>query len=302
MPQHNGFHAWISIDGQPAPEYSVEVSEDGTNVTCWVASELGKKFSVNWVNKTYYGITGTSGYLSLDGTYAGGRVLYVHDIGKPTEIRGVQADANIRPFVFSALEISDDDGLLGGPSLPDLGLIALKIVPVHIGASKSKAKSRSARPSELAQTLKVHERAKKAVTQQVGLGDAEPAPQSGARVSVTRSGPPVVTFSWRYRPLDILQANDIAPAAASTTLKRKAEDEGSRPTKEARPKTEKEVLKNQSNVSASQSSSSSSLNKKPRVKNEKEDVIDLTQHKSDSKVKTEKTRRTYAKGEVIDLT
>nr|GAT46888.1 predicted protein [Mycena chlorophos] len=263
MPQHNGFHAWISIDGQPSPEYSVEVSEDGTNVTCWVASELGKQFSVNWVNKTYYGITGTSGDLSLDGTKAGGKVLYVHDIGKQMEFRGVRDGADIRPFVFSSLELSDDDELLGGPSLPDLGLITLKINP------------------------------------QVGLGNAEPAPPRGAGVWITPAGPAVVTFSWKYRPLDILRANDIAPAAASTTLKRKAEDEGSRPAKEVRAKTEKAVLKNQSNVSASQSSSNSS--KKPRVKNERHDAIDLTELRT-GKVQTERPRQTYAKGQVIDLT
>nr|GAT46889.1 predicted protein [Mycena chlorophos] len=295
MPQHNGFHAWISIDGQPAPEYSVEVSEDGTNVTCWVASELGKKFS------------DTSPSTAPP---TGGKALYVQDIGtRVAEISGVTDGTNLRPFVFSSLEISDDDSLLGGPSHADLGLIALEIIPVRLGATIPKA---SAGPSALAQKLKVHERAKKAVTQQVGLGQAEPSQPSHVIASAL-AGPTVVKFSWRYRPLDVLRANGIAPpatdaSAAPTTLKRKAEDDGSgsRPAK-----MEKEVFKNKSNVSGSSpSTSNTSTNKKPRVKNEKEDVIDLAQHKSDSKVKTVKTknksqgvaRRTYAKGEVIDLT
>ncbi|KAJ7162089.1 hypothetical protein C8R46DRAFT_1222224 [Mycena filopes] len=49
MLQFKEFSAYITIDGQPAPEYAVEVSEDERTVTCWIASELGKvRFSVDW--------------------------------------------------------------------------------------------------------------------------------------------------------------------------------------------------------------------------------------------------------------
>nr|GAT46899.1 predicted protein [Mycena chlorophos] len=286
MPQHNGFHAWISIDGQPAPEYSVEVSEDGTNVTCWVASELGKKFTVQWTNKTYYGLTATGGYLALDGSALRAGYFLVRCL--------------VATCTFHQTPV-DDDSLLGGPSHPDLGIIALEIVPVHLQAGGIRPQAAApAVPSALAQKLKVHERAKKAVTQQVGLGQAEPSQPSSFVASVD-AGPPVVKFCWRYRPLDILRANGIAPAE-NATLKRKAEDEGSRPAPTLPPKKEKEVLKNKSNVSSS-SNSNTSANKKPRIKDEKQNPIDLTESKP-TKVKKEKTvtRRTYVKGEVIDLT
>lgn len=42
MLQFNEFSAWITIDGQPAPEYAVEVSEDERTVTCWIESKLSR--------------------------------------------------------------------------------------------------------------------------------------------------------------------------------------------------------------------------------------------------------------------
>ncbi|KAF8868743.1 hypothetical protein CPB85DRAFT_1301601 [Mucidula mucida] len=35
--------AWVTIAGKRAEEYGLEISEDGMNATCWIASELGKR-------------------------------------------------------------------------------------------------------------------------------------------------------------------------------------------------------------------------------------------------------------------
>lgn len=45
MVQSNNFSAWIEIEGVPAEEYNVEITEDedeGPVVTCWIASEEAK--------------------------------------------------------------------------------------------------------------------------------------------------------------------------------------------------------------------------------------------------------------------
>ncbi|KAF9260070.1 hypothetical protein L218DRAFT_963008 [Marasmius fiardii PR-910] len=44
----DNFSAWITIDGQALQEYGVDVSQEARTVTCWIASELGKEYEVNW--------------------------------------------------------------------------------------------------------------------------------------------------------------------------------------------------------------------------------------------------------------
>ncbi|KAJ7049705.1 hypothetical protein C8F01DRAFT_1181591 [Mycena amicta] len=294
MPEQNGFNACITIDGVQATEYEVEVSPDQKTVTCWVASELGKKFSVKWWKTSYLG-GATAGFVDLDGNPGGGKIVYPGE-RLPMEVRGLTEGATLKPFIFSSLEITDDDQLLGGPSHSDLGFIKLKITPVAVGKTIPAAATRAA-PSGLSQKLKVHERSKKAVTQQVGLGEAEALPKAAGTTLITYTGPEVVVFTWRYRPLDILRASGVAP-----TLKRKAESEEApapAPTpKEVKPKLE--VLQSKLNVVDTKPKPSS--NKKARrVKNEDGGVIDLSDN--DFKVKAEKKpRRPYVKGEVIDLT
>ncbi|KDQ24311.1 hypothetical protein PLEOSDRAFT_1085546 [Pleurotus ostreatus PC15] len=49
MLQHSDFSAWIETEGVPTQEYNVEITSDaeGPVVTCWIASEEAKTFSVN---------------------------------------------------------------------------------------------------------------------------------------------------------------------------------------------------------------------------------------------------------------
>ncbi|KAF7305833.1 hypothetical protein HMN09_00737300 [Mycena chlorophos] len=222
MLQLNGFNAWITIDNQPVPEYQVDISADQTSVTCWVASELGKNFSVHWQNVSSPG--DVAGYLRMDGQFCAGRITYTGALAQfprpETVVRGVSDGPMLKPFVFSALETSDDDALLAGPAQPDLGLIALKITPVR---SLGQQQEPNDGPWTTLSQQTVHERSKKAVTQQIGLGDAQYDPDGNKPlITVVRTGPDIVLFSWKYRPLDLLRANGIAPPAPAN-LKRKAD-------------------------------------------------------------------------------
>nr|GAT59063.1 predicted protein [Mycena chlorophos] len=49
----NGFSACITIDGRVADGFATTVSPDKKQVTCWIASEVGKNFIVHWRNDTY---------------------------------------------------------------------------------------------------------------------------------------------------------------------------------------------------------------------------------------------------------
>ncbi|KAJ7933800.1 hypothetical protein B0H13DRAFT_1592038 [Mycena leptocephala] len=100
------FSAWVSIEGKVTEEYGVEISEDQKSVTCWIPSELGKKFSVQWKNESYY--HDTRGRVKMDGNYCGGKVIYARKIPKSTFLAGVSDGATLKPFIFSSLELTGE--------------------------------------------------------------------------------------------------------------------------------------------------------------------------------------------------
>ncbi|KAJ7680697.1 hypothetical protein DFH06DRAFT_939276, partial [Mycena polygramma] len=162
MLQWKEFSAWISIDGREPEEYGVEVDEDEKTVTCWIASELGKKFSVHWSNTSY--CHDTRGKVSMDGVPCSSYIIFGGNVPKTRVADGVSEDGiSVKPFMFSSLELTDDDTILGGPSYAELGVIKLAISPVQItdpGVPRPKAPRFLSDP-------KVHERAKKAITQHI---------------------------------------------------------------------------------------------------------------------------------------
>ncbi|KAJ7761011.1 hypothetical protein B0H16DRAFT_557321 [Mycena metata] len=281
MLQLGNFSAWISIDGKAATEYDVEISDDKKTATCWIASELGKRFSVHWVNSSYRG--DTSGHVKMDGNSCGGKIIFGRTLPTTAVKDGVpDGPYAVKPFVFSSLSLTDDDAYLGGGpgtsnQLQDLGLIELSIIPVRVSASRQHA---AANPARDLSALKVHERSKKAVTQQVTLGQSEGLARPLSFSHTTRAGPDLVTFRFKYRPLDILRANGIAPQGTQQ-LKRKASVEVS-VDEDVKPSVKKE--------------------KKPRVgvKYESGGVIDLTE--DDPPVRRKKVKLEGFSGQIIDLT
>ncbi|KAJ7049704.1 hypothetical protein C8F01DRAFT_1238233 [Mycena amicta] len=218
MPRFHDFSAWISIDGAAVPEYDVQTSvEDNLAiVSCWIPSEVGKKFSVKWRNEAHPQDTG--GFVKMDGTRCGGRFILRKVLPHTTEmdgVRTVEGTAGMQPFVFARLTLSDDDVLLDS-SAPheDLGLIELRITPVR-NFFKSEIETPSLAP------LQVHERMKKAVTQQITLGDPLALEKPLPTYKAARSGPDIVKFVFKYRPDDVLRANGITPPMNAENSPRK---------------------------------------------------------------------------------
>ncbi|KAJ7121338.1 hypothetical protein C8R43DRAFT_1033888 [Mycena crocata] len=275
------FSAWISIDGTETPEYDIEMSEDKKTVTCWIASELGKTFSIHWRNSSYH--HDTSGIVKMDGNSCGGQIIYGRTLPRSAVKSGVTVahGSSIKPFMFSSLTLTDDDTYLGGSSHQDLGVIELVIYPVKVSNSRgatSTGKDLSA--------LKVHERSKKAVTQQITLAQPKKLEVPFVFVSAPRSGPDLAKFLFKYRPLDILRANGIAPPQSSKERKASVEPERApTPQKASLLHTPPELKE-----------------KKPRIKREAGGpVIDLTEDRPSKRVKTE-TIQPFIPGEIIDLT
>ncbi|KAJ7873787.1 hypothetical protein B0H14DRAFT_2718835 [Mycena olivaceomarginata] len=262
MLQFREFFAWVSIDGVEAPEY-----------------ELGKEFAVYWRNTSYN--CDTSGLVYMDGNLCGGKIIYARDLPFTVFKDGVRLDAiSIKPFMFSSLEITDDDAILSGPSHQQLGLVELKIQPVKVIESETTSYS----PPSLSHIV-VHERSKKAVTQQITLG--EPAvTMPRAFISTETTGPELVY---------ILRANGIAPLPPQ--LKRKASAEPPRaqtPDDDDADAEEEKMLRERLNALEAKRLKET----KPRVKKEA-DTVDLTQDRK--KVKLER-KQTFVQGEIIDLT
>jgi len=205
MLQSKDFTAWITIEGVDAPEYSVEVSGNQEELSCWIPSEVGKKFAVHWSNISAPGLTG--GGVQVDGHKCGFEAIASETRPISAFMDGIaETDTKTRPFVFAPLELTDDDAYLESASHPNLGLIKLEIWRVDVGGGY--APSVIAVPS----TQKVHERSKKgSMNQQITFGAAvEHAQVQSAQIR--RIGiKPLVTFSFKYRSLDLLRANGIAP-------------------------------------------------------------------------------------------
>ncbi|KAJ7162068.1 hypothetical protein C8R46DRAFT_1193867 [Mycena filopes] len=184
--------AWITVDGQGLPEYDVQISEDEKTVTCWVPSEAGKKFSVCFKASSFsHAIEGS---LTLDGNSCSSAFLRRHSWQFPAEQDGVTDGTTLKPFMFSALELTDDDSFLDSSSShPDLGVIQLTIAPVVIRPLRGPPLDIS---SQTLAELKLHERSKKLATQQIGLA-------SPFFLAIVKSTSPL--------PRDVLRAKGIAP-------------------------------------------------------------------------------------------
>ncbi|KAJ6594448.1 hypothetical protein B0H19DRAFT_1095537 [Mycena capillaripes] len=289
------FSAWVTIDGEEVAEYNVETSEDAKTVTCWIASELGKKFSVCW--KKSYWPQDVTGYTKVDGIGCGGKVLQGLNPTYTVNHNGATDGRIVKPFMFSWLELTDDDALLGSSSHPELGLIELTITPIKVIERNVVLTLASIAPA------KVHERSKKAVTQQITLAEPELLPMPQSSVRTQRTGPDLVTFSFKYRPIDILRANGIAPSS----LKRKASAEPEPPraqtpgdSEDLADMQEAQVLREKLKALEAKLQK---REKKPKIKSDAGAVIDLTQEssRSNKRVKLE-GKRSFISGEIIDLT
>ncbi|KAJ6498900.1 hypothetical protein C8R45DRAFT_925605 [Mycena sanguinolenta] len=251
----------VSIDGAEAQEYGIEVSDDQKSVTCWIASELGK---------TEF--------------FAGGDFC-ARNLPSATTFDGVTDGLSVKPFLFSSLELTDCS------SHHDLGLIELVVQPVRVTRETQEIYSS---PNALSE-VKVHERSKKAITQQISLAEPELLAEPRRITETKATGSDLVKFSFKYRPADVLRANGIIPTPQQR--KRKASAEPLRSTSpeydQADAEREKILLEELTALKAKRLKTE----KKPRVK----DDPDIITH--DTKTKGKKERKpVFIQGEIIDLT
>ncbi|KAF7972946.1 hypothetical protein HWV62_16510 [Athelia sp. TMB] len=123
--------------GSELHPYAVEHSADGTAVTCWVASEAGKEFTVCWASEQT-----------------------MKDLSCHLDIDGVDSDAHL---VYAKSKARHNDEFKGALNTEFLGDIQVRVWHITVlGYSAKKYKPRH----DLIET-KVHEQAKKVTTHKI---------------------------------------------------------------------------------------------------------------------------------------
>ncbi|KAF8903785.1 hypothetical protein CPB85DRAFT_1012491 [Mucidula mucida] len=202
MVKYHSISAWVNVEGIPLPEYGEEVITAENKVICWIPSEAGKEFIVNVRHERATLDTGS--YLYVDGKLVSGRSLPFGSQIDTISIGSLATSATTaRSLMFSSLQLTDDDGLLGSAVSNELGEIRVEHWHVMLGAPLPFT------PTAYTDTGIVHERSKKAVSHRTRLGAPKITSLQTQR-GATRVAR-LLTVIFRYRPLEMLRANGIAP-------------------------------------------------------------------------------------------
>ncbi|KAJ3843923.1 hypothetical protein F5878DRAFT_603367 [Lentinula raphanica] len=203
------FTAWIEVEGSELPLFDVKVN--GREVSCWIPSEAGKNFIV----KCATGKRGSSicGDVYMDGKLFMG-IAMPAGVPQTFTFSGVLTSATTQqPFVFTNLVLTDDDHYLNEASA---GLGDIKLVLSHVTLGGWSSQATYAKCNTIS---KIHEKSKKATGHKVDLGDEQSIPHT-SKLNATRHDV-IVNFVFKYRPLDMLRANGIAPPAPCTSTSTK---------------------------------------------------------------------------------
>ncbi|TRM64530.1 hypothetical protein BD626DRAFT_430349 [Schizophyllum amplum] len=206
-----GIECWISVDGNRLEEHSVEVDEEKAEHSAWIASEPGQFFSINWRDPDQS--RATNGMLQTDGIDCGGTLLEVPRFAGIQEIHKTHVLTSKdegRALQFATLELTDDDRHLKQDT-KDLGQIQLVMWHVRVKAAMPFGVLKIAEPS------RVHEKTKKGLQLAVKLGAAEKMHSRSRKKFSVDNLEKLGTFIFRYRTLDMLRANGIAPAPLSAS-------------------------------------------------------------------------------------
>ncbi|KAH7906544.1 hypothetical protein BJ138DRAFT_620190 [Hygrophoropsis aurantiaca] len=206
------FEAWVTVDGVALEEHGATIcpSEDGSEnrMECWIPSEAGKKFVVNWKCWSRVRKDTTAGWVFTDGIYCGGRFIPFGCLGKDDSAsRSYASDNNTtRDFLFSNVQLTDEDEDITQPVSKYLGEIHIKIQHGTRGE-----RSNGIAAADIPTAEKIHERLKNITTHRIGF--AEPVMSTAPRkiFGFRANGIPPLSFVFKYRPLGVLQANGVAP-------------------------------------------------------------------------------------------
>ncbi|GLB40693.1 hypothetical protein LshimejAT787_0805640 [Lyophyllum shimeji] len=122
-----GFEAYITIDGVKVPHYEVKTDNFTKKATCWIASEEGKAFAINW-RPTRPLRRDLGGPVTVDGTWILGMLRGRDEDASAATVTDVIASSSttIRHLQFAPIRPTDDEQYLSN-NTKDLGDIVLRI-------------------------------------------------------------------------------------------------------------------------------------------------------------------------------
>ncbi|KAJ7933791.1 hypothetical protein B0H13DRAFT_682637 [Mycena leptocephala] len=211
----NGFEAWINIDDCEVEQFQPKTVEYPTGQTSWIASEVNKGFSIHWRNTDVF--CQTAARIWVDGIECAGEIILGPN--REASVSGRRTSGStVSPFKFSPLNLTDDDAFLDSVGHKDVGLIRVEIWTINMAGTKPF--SNIAAPVE----TKIHERSKKGGSHQIKFGQEVIHATRSAAIIEYLENSPLVTFTFKYRSIDLLRADGLAPNRVSN--KRKASADG----------------------------------------------------------------------------
>ncbi|KAJ7264881.1 hypothetical protein B0H12DRAFT_213369 [Mycena haematopus] len=203
----SSFTAWVTIERATCKIYALR-NTSKRDATCWIASEEGKKFSVNWSNQ--HRDRPVYARLSIDGVVCSTHFMldawnHPDDASAIGISYATTSDFTRRDFVFSAIQVTDDDAYLHTLDSPRaFGTIQLELWEAEI-EHIVQAPFQHRYGGEVLEGQIIHEMSKKAGAHHVKFGGEYVVPQATVNmVNGTRKGTaPLATFTFNYRPFGV---------------------------------------------------------------------------------------------------
>ncbi|RDB28571.1 hypothetical protein Hypma_014886 [Hypsizygus marmoreus] len=266
MPRFDNFTATVSVDGVNLPEYNVATHRRLKMVTCWIPSEMGKCFSVNWepARSTLYDATGD---IVLDNISVGGHTLYAGARKRLSTFDRITSPTTSQPFMFSSLVLTDDDDAVDANSVEGFGDITLTIW-------KTKTIEAKEPDEEVMDPIEmVHERSKKTMTHQIKFGEEMVRDHTDLFNSDSKLTYVVklVTFIFKYRSLDVLKAEGMSlavPGAGTVDRKRKIEMQDNDDKRRVKKKSKVQKVKAKPAKKSAKKGLKTKLQRQPSIKSE----------------------------------
>ncbi|KAF5334860.1 hypothetical protein D9758_014291 [Tetrapyrgos nigripes] len=210
--KHLDIEAWVTVDEQPLDEFGV--ATHGMKASCWIASEVGMHFEVHFRSNRSVNVNGD---FYIDGQLSDSGVVTEDEEGREYIASGLLTSlVSEKPFVFSEVRLTDDDGF-SGRDLQELGEIKIVFEEVHI-IKEDIPFDENVHCCKFSSEDLLHERSSKAITHRVGLG--EERGRSKEDFMTFEAIRVIATFAFKYRPIEFLRANDVAPGSTSNGKKR----------------------------------------------------------------------------------
>ncbi|KAI0831307.1 hypothetical protein BC628DRAFT_747864 [Trametes gibbosa] len=201
--QFNGFSAHISCDDTELEIFAACNKEEDKTATGWIASEVSKEFRVHWASSVPMNVD-----IYVDGRCA---QSICHRTTGTGYCPGVYiSGASVRPFRFSDLVITDDDTVVDTQNVSDK-LGSIEVAMTRVGGFVESTDPYCGR--NFIDTGPIHEKSKKAGVHAVTLGETAVIKPLVLYRPFGKEKDPCVHFVFRYRPIELLRANGIAPPA-----------------------------------------------------------------------------------------